>query len=229
MFGFALFGIWRQMQKPLKAIVHRRAGVLMGLLKSRLSNMTGALMRAIESDLARTGINEHWVTGEVREVGASRFGSPVLSVKVFPFDAIIGSTTLAEAVVGALRDDVALDYARMKVELKDEEWAQLLSTYGSEVVRLMMGKAVDELIRTQTSLYANMVIIDVADSVPMRVNGSPSLQKVIVLFSGGYAGSDRAQKRDRARRIRNAAKVWHQRNDGHHEWKVHEYDGFKAR
>jgi len=208
-------------QKPLKNILKRKAGLVLGQFKSLLASMVGTLMRALDSEYG-VGIPSHLVRGEIRDVGAARSASAALEVKAFPLEAIVGSTKLVDALITSLKKNDALGATRLKAGIDDEEWSQALSAYGKDVVRMTIPLAIKKLMQSRTPMYGNMVVIDLADSVPMKVRGTPGFHKLVVLFSAPFLD------RERTKAVKRAARIWRQRNNGSYECVFGDYDGFVA-
>jgi len=86
-----------------------------------------------------------------------------------------------------------------------------------------MPMVIKNFIKSGKPLWSNTFVLDLAESMALSIQDEPGFHKVVVLFDGPY------QERDQKKALKQAAKVWRERNNGKYESVFGDYDGFKAK
>jgi hypothetical protein len=217
---FALWPLWRILKGPLEGLLKDKFSLVGGQFKALLSSTVDDLVAALQEDFFATGTWKHLAAGKIQKKGSDRYAATLLSVGVFPPDAIEASTKIRASLVDRLSKNVRLDALRTDAGIADQDWKNILDVYAKDVVRHALPFALRRMIKHELPLYLSSYVIDLAQLEPIRIKGKAGHHKLVVLYEQSTLGGKPT--------VSKAMKIWKRRTSSSYDYSLGDYDGFIA-
>ena len=136
MFEYALWRLWGALKTPLKASLKEKSSIVGKQFKALLSSTVDDLAGALQDGFFDTDTWRHAAEGRIRKKSGDGYGELLLSVTVFPIDAIAEATKVRKALVDRSGKNLRLDALRTDAGVDDQTGKNTLNDYAANVVRL---------------------------------------------------------------------------------------------